>query len=89
MDEQTAREMMVVSILVCTVALPLLVYVLRRGGLSLGLPLAYLGQLLLIHVPGALAHVVGGVRLYGDGFVAIGIGITAVGVACFVVGVWA
>lgn len=44
--------------------------------------------LLLIHVPGAVAHIIGGQALAGDEVVAIGIFYTAVGAVCFVVGVW-
>ena len=56
--------------------------------LSLGLPLAYLASLLLIHVPGAFAHWVSGDRLEGGEFVEIGIRYTTIGVVCFVFGVW-
>jgi len=79
---------MTLSILVCIASLFVLLYLLRRDRLSLGLPVAYLGSLLLIHVPGALAHVFTGDRLQGNEFVSAGIFYTAIGCACFVGGVW-
>lgn len=79
---------MIISILVCIASLFVLLYLLRREQLSLGLPLAYLGSLLLIHVPGAFAHVATGDRLDGNEFVQIGIFYTAIGCVCFVAGVW-
>lgn len=78
---------MVLSIVVCLVAYSLLLWILRRDRVSLGLPFAYLSVLLLIHVPGALAHVYGAGALDGDQFVAIGIRYTAIGAVFFVVGV--
>jgi hypothetical protein len=79
---------MIVPILICVAAFLALLAMLRRGQLSLGLPLAYLALLLLIHVPGALAHVVGEQFLGNTEYVTTGIWYTAIGVACFVVGVW-
>jgi len=79
---------MIIPILICVAALLALLAMLRRGQLSLGLPLAYLALLLLIHVPGALAHVVGEPFLGNGEYVTTGIWYTAIGVACFVVGVW-
>jgi hypothetical protein len=79
---------MILSVLVCIASLFVLLYLLRRDRLSLGLPLAYLGSLLLIHVPGALAHLLTGDRLQGNEFVSAGIFYTAIGCACFVGGVW-
>ena len=79
---------MVASILISLGALFLLLHVLRRQHLSLGLPLAYLASLLLIHVPGAVAHVIGGDFLTDDAATQEGMFITTVGVVCFVAGVW-
>jgi hypothetical protein len=79
---------MILSILVCIASLFVLLYLLRSDRLSLGLPLAYLGSLLLIHVPGAVAHLLTGDRLQGNEFVSAGIFYTAIGCACFVGGVW-
>ncbi len=79
---------MTFSVLVCVASLFVLLYLLRRDRLSLGLPLSYLGSLLLIHVPGAFAHLATGDRLRGNEFVATGILYTAIGSVCFVAGVW-
>ncbi|HLY78854.1 MAG TPA: hypothetical protein VKQ70_05740 [Caulobacteraceae bacterium] len=79
---------MTFDILACIVSLFLLLHIIRLRRLSLGLPLAYLASLLLIHVPGAFAHLVGGDRLDGTEFVEIGIRYTAIAAFCFVGGVW-
>src|SRR5690348_11712739 len=46
-------------ILICLGAFCALIWLLRRNGISLGLPVAYLYSLMLIHLPGAFATVVG------------------------------
>ena len=79
---------MIVSISICLGAFCWLVWLLRRDSVSLGLPIAYLFGLLLIHVPGAFAHVVGNYVLWDSDLTALGIGFTAIGSICFVVGVW-
>ena len=79
---------MTLSVLVCVASLFVLLWLLRRDRLSLGLPIAYLGSLLLIHVPGAFAHLVTGDRLAGNEYVSLGILYTAIGCVCFVAGVW-
>jgi hypothetical protein len=79
---------MIIPILICAGDFLALLAMLRQGRLSLGLPLAYLALLLLIHVPGALAHVVGEQVLGNTEYVTTGIWYTAIGVTCFVVGVW-
>ena len=79
---------MIPWILVCLASLAMLLQILRRRQVSLGLPLAYLASLLLIHLPGAFAHLIGGGRLEGTEFVEIGFRYTAIGAACFVLGVW-
>jgi hypothetical protein len=76
------------SILVCVAAFWVLVWVLRRERVSLGMPIAYLFGLLLIHVPGAFAHLVGGDVLRNSDLTELGIRFTAVGTVCFVAGVW-
>ena len=50
---------MTLLIFVCLAAFFSLLQLLRRDRVSLGLPIAYLYSLLLIHVPGAFAHVFG------------------------------
>jgi hypothetical protein len=79
---------MIVSLLVCLAAFLLLLLLLRRDQVSLGLPVAYLSSLLLIHVPGALAHVLAPTLRLGSEWTRIGIGYAATGAACFVAGVW-
>lgn len=79
---------MIFSIIVCIASLFVLLWVLRKDQLSLGLPIAYLGSLLLIHVPGALAHALTGDRLEGNEYVETGIIYTAIGCTFFVAGVW-
>jgi hypothetical protein len=60
---------------------------LRRYRLSLGLPIAYLIALLLIHVPGAFVQVTSDAFAYDAELVNIGIRYTAIGALCFVSGV--
>jgi hypothetical protein len=54
----------------------------------LGLPLAYLYSLFLIHVPGAFAHLVGGDFLLNSDLTETAMRFTALGSMSFVVGVW-
>jgi len=77
----------ITSIFICVGAMLFLLAMLRRGRLSLGLPMAYLITLNLIHLPGAYAYVVSGGVLGGSATVT-GIRITAIGVIAFVVGVF-
>jgi hypothetical protein len=78
------------SIVICVIALFSLIFVLRRDSVSLGLPIAYLFSLLLIHVPGAYVNLVSNFDflIFSD-YVETGIRFTAIGSVCFVVGVWA
>jgi hypothetical protein len=78
---------MALSIIVCLLSFAALVWIVRRDRMSLGLPIAYLFLLLLIHVPGAFAHLVGGDLLLDTALTEIGIGFTAIGAVCFVLGV--
>jgi hypothetical protein len=78
---------MIVSIFICLAAFFWLLWSLRRTQISLGLPIAYLFLLLLLHVPGAFAHVVGSDFLADSEETATGIYLTAIGVVSFVVGV--
>ena len=77
-----------ISILVCLGSFVVLVWLLRRDGMSFGLPIAYLFSLLLIHVPGAYAHLIGGDSLFDSDLVGVGIRLTAIGAVCFVAGAW-
>jgi putative effector of murein hydrolase LrgA (UPF0299 family) len=80
---------MALSITACLASFVVLVWTLRLKGESLGLPIAYLFGLLLIHVPGALAHQLGADVLRDSNLTELGIRFTAIGAICFVVGVWA
>jgi hypothetical protein len=78
---------MILSVVVCVSSFIILVMLLKREKNSLGIPIAYLFTLLFIHVPGAIAHILGGEGLSDSTFTEIGILQTAIGAACFVVGV--
>lgn len=78
---------MTLSLLICIAAFFWLLKRLRRDGISLGLPVAYLYSLLQIHVPGAYAHLVGSDLLSDSNFTEIAIRFTAIGSVCFVAGV--
>jgi hypothetical protein len=80
--------LLILSILFCLAAFLCLLWLLRRDMVSLGLPVAYLFSLLLIHVPGAFAHVVGGDFLVNSDLVELAMRFTALGSMCFVAGVW-
>jgi hypothetical protein len=75
-------------IFVCLAAFLWLLQLLRRDRVSLGLPIAYLYSLLLIHVPGAFAHIVGRDFLFNSDLIEIGMRFTALASMCFVAGVW-
>jgi hypothetical protein len=75
-------------ILLCVGAFVCLAWLLRRDRLSLGLPIAYLSGLLLIHVPGAFARLMTDLFDYDRDVVTIGIRLTAIGCVCFVAGVY-
>jgi len=76
---------MELSIAICVGSLFWLLFVLRRDSVSLGLPIAYLISLLLIHVPGAYVNL----ENEFSPFSAIGIRFTAIASVSFVVGTWA
>lgn len=73
--------------LLCVAAFLWLVVLLRRDRLSLGLPVAYLNILLLIHLPGALTRLMTTKFDYNTDVIELGIRYTAIGVLCFVGGV--
>ena len=75
-------------IFICLAAFLWLLWLLRRDRVSLGLPIAYLYSLLLIHVPGAFAHIVGRNFLFHSDVVEIGMRSAALGSVCFIAGVW-
>jgi hypothetical protein len=75
-------------IFICLAAFLSLLWLLRRDRLSLGLPIAYLFSLLLIHVPGAFAHIAGRDFLLHSDLIELAMRFTAIGSICFVAGVW-
>jgi putative effector of murein hydrolase LrgA (UPF0299 family) len=75
-------------IFICLAAFFWLLRLLRKDRVSLGLPIAYLFGLLLIHLPGAFAHVVGDFLPSSSDLTEIGMRFTALGSMCFVAGVW-
>jgi hypothetical protein len=75
-------------IIICFASLLCLLWLLRRDRASLGLPIAYLYSLLLIHVPGAFAHVAGGDFLFNSDLVNVAMRYTALGTIVFVLGCW-
>jgi hypothetical protein len=75
-------------IFVCLAAFLVLLFILRRDRVSLGLPIAYFYLLLLIHVPGAFAHIAGRDFLLNSDLVELAMRFTAFGSICFVAGVW-
>src|SRR5580700_7674439 len=79
---------MTALIFICLAAFLWLLWLLRRDRVSLGLPIAYLYSLLLIHVPGAFAHIVGGDFLPHMDLIETGMRFTALGSLGFVAGVW-
>ena len=79
---------MTVLIFICLAAFSWLVWLLRKDRVSLGLPIAYLYSLLLIHVPGAFAHIAGRDFLLHSDLIEIGMRFVALGSVCFVAGVW-
>ena len=82
--------MMLPSVIVCIASFIGVVAFLRMERVSLGIPVAYIGSLLLIHVPGAVAHLLDREELliYARTFTEAGIAFTAVGSVCFLLGVW-
>ena len=75
-------------ILICLASFLWLLWLLRRNRVSLGLPIAYLYSLLLIHAPGAFAHIVGRDFLHYSDLIEIGMRFVALASICFVAGVW-
>lgn len=78
---------MIYSILTCLLSLAYLIWALRKIKITLGLPIAYLLAVLIIHVPGAYVHLVAGEHLGNTEYVQSGIFFTAIGSVFFVIGV--
>src|SRR5690348_9555046 len=82
--EAITLDTLTTSIVVSLAALITLCLMLRRSRFSLGMPIAYLGLLLLNHVPGAFAHAVSSELLTESAFTETGIMLTAIGAVSFV-----
>ena len=78
------------SITACLVVLIVMVLLVRRSPATLALPLSYMINLLLIHVPGAYAFAISGGQYSGmynsTSAISTGIMLTAVAAVCFLVG---
>jgi hypothetical protein len=81
------QNSLLIQMFICLAAFWSLAFILRRDTLSLGLPVAYLSCLLLIHLPGAFVHAIGGDVLPDSHLTALGMYYTTTGVVCFVLGV--
>jgi hypothetical protein len=79
---------MATSIAICIAAFFWLLFLLRQDSVSLGLPIAYLFSLLLIHVPGAYVYLISDYDLINFDFVQTGIRFTAIASVSFVAGAW-
>jgi hypothetical protein len=79
---------MATSIAICIAAFFWLLFILRHDSASIGLPIAYLFSLLLIHVPGAYVYLVSDLTLFEFDYVETGIRLTAIASASFVIGAW-
>lgn len=79
---------MTFGLLSCLLAISGLIWLVLKRRLSLGLPIAYLGGLLLIHVPGALAYMYSREFLHHDSTTKIGFSYASIAALCFVIGVW-
>jgi hypothetical protein len=78
---------MTAGLIICGIAFVWLIWLVMDRRISLGLPVAYLCGLLLIHVPGALAYVFSGDYLSHMDETRIGFNYASIGAACFVIGV--
>ena len=79
---------MIIELLTCLLAFSWLIWLVLKRRQSLGLPIAYLGGLLLIHVPGALAYIFSGDVLHYAGATSVGFRYASVAALCFVLGAW-
>jgi hypothetical protein len=78
---------MIVGLFVCSIAFVWLIWLVLDRRISLGLPIAYLCSLLLIHVPGALAYVFSGDHLLHMNETRVGFNYASIAAVCFVIGV--
>jgi hypothetical protein len=78
---------MIGLVLVCLAALGAMIWALRRDAVSLGLPVAYLIMLLLVHVPGAFAQTISDMLLADPEVTETGFFFATIGAVCFCGGV--
>ena len=79
---------MIIGLLTCLLAFSWLIWLVLKRRLSLGLTMAYLGTLLLVHVPGALAYMYSRDFLHYASATSIGFGYASIAALCFALGVW-
>lgn len=79
---------LITSIFLCLGSFVAVVALVRHRSPSIGLPVAYLFQLLLIHVPGAVAHAMPWANLTWHRVSVIGAGCAAVAAVSFTAGLW-
>ena len=81
---------MKISLILCSAFFVILLAMLRRNRVTLGLPAAYLMNLLVLHLPGLFGQIVDTKNVVqGDTVTRIGGILTTIGVVSFVVGVYA
>src|SRR5215469_4991185 len=73
---------------ICIASFGWLISLIRKNKLSLGIPIAYLYLLLMIHVPGAAAHIFGQHFLPNTNLTQLAMRFVAAASVCFVAGVW-
>jgi hypothetical protein len=80
---------MKISLVLCLASFVILLAMLRRNRVTLGLPAAYLMNLLVLHVPGMFGQIVDTQNVVqGDAATRLGSILTAIGVVAFVLGVY-
>src|SRR5215469_13339267 len=79
---------MVPLIGICICSFVWLIWLIRRNKLSFGLPVAYVYLLLMIHVPGAFAHIFGQDFLAHTDLTQQAMSFVAAASLGFVAGVW-
>jgi hypothetical protein len=75
------------GLFICSIAFVWLIWLVMGRRVSLGLPIAYLCSLLLIHVPGALAYLFSGNHLLHMEETRVGFNYASIAAVCFVIGV--
>jgi len=79
---------MILNFIICLLSFLWLLWILRAGRTSFGLPIAYLASLFLIHIPGGIAKLFDQSIFNDYALTQTGISLTAIGSVCFASGVW-